>query len=831
MLALLLFASWQYVSHPAAPIADDRVMEATESDTVTSKEDETCEGHDWDGVTTISVEASNAVKQALDLVGAKRQKCMVSLGQINTPPKDWLQGVNHTHSVHVEQKCLKSQKAKAYKLHFHVNAGDGTTFMIELHQDMTSKVYSWVTSDPAPCDIRLGGASGPQNMNTKSKRVTEMGKFAVIELSNKASSCLPGGATAIRFSAVKEAISQVTYAFVAHMEIEAKLEGGSESSTTFQVSVMQRCADPMTNGRCINQLSAPDGDICKVFEEPATGRRLERLHGTGGLPEELSEIMDTQRRYIDTQTSETTRRLGSAKPPLMQRHIRTGSVPASFDPRNEECYKNVAVYDQGACGSCYANAWASMMGIRKCLQDKGRRRLHVLNDTNAEEGEEAFEGASDGTAPVRSLSGCQDSSTWSYGSVHDCAWFAKHDSGCTYYKDYGQLTSCRQTCGTCPKPVSQSTSANPWHGAWYHYMPSVSDLAPCAKNADGVQQGCNGGNPNGLWNEDMAKQNRDLNIMGEKCLPYKMKCTESSGVVNPLAGGVCSKYTGYELWHKPCSCIPGSQRPTSATCPSSVKPGCGFTPPPRAFVVTSVAQGLSVTEAMNNLMRHINEFGPLFISFATTTGFMDWDWKSKPVYTGGGHVSGGHVVLAMGWGTSNGLKYWLLRNSWGADWADGGHCKFHRGVNLDTIEARGAAVTMAHSNFKDWSPPECFLDRWSWSYSYNSAGLLKMNMNIQIKCDKAATLRIFASNLLTNRDAIYSGVSGRYYDLKANAGVNNLNDVNLICRGFGLRTGDMWLSIKADDGKGNTADSTHFVSLNRLTTVSTIASSARSACR
>ena len=70
---------------------------------------------------------------------------------------------------------------------------------------------------------------------------------------------------------------------------------------------------------------------------------------------------------------------------------------------------------------------------------------------------------------------------------------------------------------------------------------------------------------------------------------------------------------------------------------------------------------------------------------------MHWKWAQNPVYTGGSTVEGGHAVTAVGWGTLGNTDYWILRNSWGADWADHGYAKLKRGVNLDGIECSTAA--------------------------------------------------------------------------------------------------------------------------------------------
>merc|ERR1712157_187874 len=109
-------------------------------------------------------------------------------------------------------------------------------------------------------------------------------------------------------------------------------------------------------------------------------------------------------------------------------------------------------------------------------------------------------------------------------------------------EDEGQLTHCKKACGSCLTTVDQESSANPWHQAWYKYMPSVSDLAACAQGDDGATRGCEGGSSHSIWNNWMRHLDRDLWVMGESCQPYNLKCweTEPGAVVNTATGGHCS---------------------------------------------------------------------------------------------------------------------------------------------------------------------------------------------------------------------------------------------------------------------------------------------------
>jgi cathepsin B len=51
-----------------------------------------------------------------------------------------------------------------------------------------------------------------------------------------------------------------------------------------------------------------------------------------------------------------------------------------------------------------------------------------------------------------------------------------------------------------------------------------------------------------------------------------------------------------------------------------------------------------------------------------------------------GDYLGGHAIKILGWGTQNGVAYWLVANSWNADWGNMGFFNIQRGTDECGIE-------------------------------------------------------------------------------------------------------------------------------------------------
>jgi cathepsin B len=62
-------------------------------------------------------------------------------------------------------------------------------------------------------------------------------------------------------------------------------------------------------------------------------------------------------------------------------------------------------------------------------------------------------------------------------------------------------------------------------------------------------------------------------------------------------------------------------------------------------------------------------------------------------YTTGDEL-GGHAVKLIGYGTENGVDYWLAQNSWTTTWGDNGMFKIRKGTDECGIEDEIVAGTV-----------------------------------------------------------------------------------------------------------------------------------------
>ena len=98
-----------------------------------------------------------------------------------------------------------------------------------------------------------------------------------------------------------------------------------------------------------------------------------------------------------------------------------------------------------------------------------------------------------------------------------------------------------------------------------------------------------------------------------------------------------------------------------------------------------------------SMMEELYENGPFAVSFEPTYDFM---YYSDGIYHSVDQAQWmkngekepewekvDHSVLLYGWGEENGEKYWIIKNTWGADWGENGSFRMRRGTDESAIES------------------------------------------------------------------------------------------------------------------------------------------------
>lgn len=75
------------------------------------------------------------------------------------------------------------------------------------------------------------------------------------------------------------------------------------------------------------------------------------------------------------------------------------------------------------------------------------------------------------------------------------------------------------------------------------------------------------------------------------------------------------------------------------------------------------------------------------------------------VFTGRCGTQLDHGVAAVGYGTHNGVDYWIVRNSWGPNWGENGYIKLERNLASASHGKCGIAIEPSYPIKKGQNPP------------------------------------------------------------------------------------------------------------------------------
>ncbi|TQD71653.1 hypothetical protein C1H46_042812 [Malus baccata] len=88
------------------------------------------------------------------------------------------------------------------------------------------------------------------------------------------------------------------------------------------------------------------------------------------------------------------------------------------------------------------------------------------------------------------------------------------------------------------------------------------------------------------------------------------------------------------------------------------------------------------------------------VSVAIEAGGREFQLYQSDVFTGRCGTDLDHGVVAVGYGTENGVDYWIVRNSWGPSWGEAGYIRLERNVASANTGKCGIAIEASYPTKK-----------------------------------------------------------------------------------------------------------------------------------
>lgn len=94
---------------------------------------------------------------------------------------------------------------------------------------------------------------------------------------------------------------------------------------------------------------------------------------------------------------------------------------------------------------------------------------------------------------------------------------------------------------------------------------------------------------------------------------------------------------------------------------------------------------INQVKSYTNCIKHDESYLQKMVANGVCQIAIDASWISFQLYTGGIYDNSScfsddlnHAVGLVGYGTDDGVEYWLVRNSWATSWGEGGYVRMSR---------------------------------------------------------------------------------------------------------------------------------------------------------
>ncbi|KAK0427080.1 hypothetical protein QR680_010051 [Steinernema hermaphroditum] len=99
----------------------------------------------------------------------------------------------------------------------------------------------------------------------------------------------------------------------------------------------------------------------------------------------------------------------------------------------------------------------------------------------------------------------------------------------------------------------------------------------------------------------------------------------------------------------------------------------------RGKAVLNIDGAISLAADEYLIAQHLVHYGPISVAFNARDSIMHYKGGIVKI-SSCGHVAD-HSVLLVGYGSENGIPYWIVKNSWGKWWGEKGYFRMYRGRN------------------------------------------------------------------------------------------------------------------------------------------------------